>query len=919
MTFFEILSTLLIGPLKLLFEVIFVVADRFLDSPGLSIIVLSLIMNFLVLPLYRRADAMQEAARDTEAKLQKGVAHIKKAFAGDERMMVLQTYYRQNNYKPTDALRGSVSLLLEIPFFMAAYQFLSGLQTLQQVSFGPIADLSAPDGLLALGGFPVNVLPILMTLINVISSAIYLKGFPRKTKIQLYAMAAFFLVFLYDSPSGLVFYWTLNNLFSLVKTIFYKLKNPKKVLSVLSFGIGLAVAVLGLVFGPQDHPKLLLLIVALGLAMMCPLALRLLKIRVALPRQNGQSQPSRSLFLLCCLFLTLLVGVLIPSTFIAASPQEYVDITDFYHPLWYVVSSTALAAGTFLVWFGVFYWLASPVGKVWFERLACVACVAMLVNYMFFGTNLGTLSPQLIYDFGLSFNFTEQLLNLAVMAGIAVVMVFLCVKWSRTIPALLLTGVIALGCMSGVNIAQIISPVENLKEQVVTIQGEEDLPSFSLSRNGKNVVVLMMDRALGEMVPYILNEKPELKTQFDGFTYYSNVISFGRSTNFGTPGIFGGYEYTPVEMNKRDTELLVDKHNEALKVMPVLFSENGYQVTVCDPPYAGYQWIPDLSIYEDYPEIQTYITDGRFGNGSESRFTYEDLLRNFFCFGIVKTMPLIAQGVLYNDGMYNMASYDRQAISSPSTAEGIYFAFSESYNVIANMSAMTRISDSDEGTFLMLSNSMTHDVALLQAPDYVPETTVDNTDYDEAHQDRFFANGRNLTVSDVTQMTHYHANISMFLRLGEWFDELRAQGVYDNTRIIIVSDHGFGIESIEDLIIDENGVDLEYYYPLLMVKDFDAEGFTTSDAFMTNADVPTLATQGVIEDPTNPFTGKPINSDEKTAHDQMIMVDGTWEVTINNGTTFLPASWASVHDDLWNVDNWSFCDEEVVLKEHALP
>lgn len=67
-----------------------------------------------------------------------------------------------------------------------------------------------------------------MTLINVISSAIYLKGFPLKTKIQLYGMALFFLVFLYTSPSGLVFYWTLNNLFSLGKTLFYKIKKPSK-------------------------------------------------------------------------------------------------------------------------------------------------------------------------------------------------------------------------------------------------------------------------------------------------------------------------------------------------------------------------------------------------------------------------------------------------------------------------------------------------------------------------------------------------------------------------------------------------------------------------------------------------------------------------------------------------------------------
>ena len=246
MTLLQILETLLIGPLKLIFEVIFGIANRFVDHPGLSIIFLSLAMNILVLPLYKRADVMQEENRVIEAKLRDGVAHIKKTFSGDERMMMLQAYYRQNHYKPTDALNGSVSLLLEVPFFMAAYQFLSNLDLLDGVSLGPIADLGAPDGILTVGGIAINLLPVLMTLINVISSALYLKGFPLKTKIQLYAMAGFFLVFLYTSPAGLVFYWTLNNVFSLVKTIFYKIKNPRKALAILCSALGAAVFVFGL-------------------------------------------------------------------------------------------------------------------------------------------------------------------------------------------------------------------------------------------------------------------------------------------------------------------------------------------------------------------------------------------------------------------------------------------------------------------------------------------------------------------------------------------------------------------------------------------------------------------------------------------------------------------------------------------------
>lgn len=271
MTFFQILDSLLLQPLQLLFEVVYVNANRVIGNPGLSIIVLSLVMNFLVLPLYMRADALQEEERDMEARLHRGVTHIKKTFRGDEKMMILQTYYRQNHYKPTYVLRSAVSLFLEIPFFIAAYRFLSGLELIKGVSFGPIADLGAADGLIAIAGVHINLLPIIMTAVNLVSCIIFTKGATPKTKIQLYVMAVFFLFFLYTSPAGLVFYWTLNNIFSLIKTIFYKLKHPGRVLKILAAVAGAALLALGLVrYSFSERPVVKAALLLLGAALMLP-------------------------------------------------------------------------------------------------------------------------------------------------------------------------------------------------------------------------------------------------------------------------------------------------------------------------------------------------------------------------------------------------------------------------------------------------------------------------------------------------------------------------------------------------------------------------------------------------------------------------------------------------------------------------
>ena len=923
MSFFTILETLLLGPLKLAFEIIFMLANRFIGHPGLTIIMLSLIMNILVLPLYRRADAMQEEARDTEARLSRGVSHIKKTFSGDERMMILQTYYRQNGYKPTDVLNSSVSLLLEIPFFMAAYQFLSNLELLNGVSLGPIKDLGAPDGLLVIGSIAINVLPILMTLINVISSAIYVKGFPLKTKIQLYAMALFFLVFLYNSPAGLAFYWTLNNIFSLVKNIFYKLKNPRKILALLASATGIALLVFGLCFYDIGLTKKKVFIVGLGVLLQLPLIAPLVMSRVR--NRMGEPKPNHKMFILGSLFLTLLLGLLIPSTYISASPQEYVDITNFHHPMWYIVSSTCLAAGTFLVWMRVFYWLASPRGKEIFDKLVWILSGVMLVNYMFFGTNLGVISSSLQYEMWPFPTMEEQIINILVIVAVTVVMYLFGCKWHRATITVLLTANIALGLMSGINIVTIANSIGEVSAQLANQKGST--PTFSLSKNGKNVVVLMMDRAIGEYVPYIFNEKPELEEKFAGFTYYANTISFGGYTNFGIPAVLGGYEYTPVEMNRRDTELLVSKQNEALKLMPVLFAENGFEVTVCDPVYANYQLISDVSIYDDYPKIKAYITKGKFSEASQKERVVANNHRNFFCFSIMKSMPLSVQSVIYNNGRYNQAIshdnavYSIQIAENMSQATGLSASFMESYNAISNLSYMTDVSEDEINTFLIMSNDTTHDPMLLQEPEYTPNAILDNREYDEENTERFTVDGKTLNMTTAFQMSHYHTNMAAMIQLGKWFDYLRENSIYDNTRIILVSDHGRDLANINELIfnMESGSIDVELYFPLLMVKDFDSEEFVTSHEFMTNADVPTLAVTGLINDPRNPFTGKPINNSEKTAHEQFIILSDELKTYVNNGETFLPARWASVKDNLWEESNWTLYNTETVLTEHRAP
>lgn len=923
MTFLSMIYTLLIGPLELFFDVIYTLAYRVVGNPGLSIIFLSLAMNFLVLPLYQKADELQSEERELEAKLQPWVSHIKKAFKGDEQYMMLQTFYRQNNYKPTDALKGSISLFLEIPFFIAAYNFLSNLKVLQGVSFGPIKDLGEPDGLIIISGIAINLLPVLMTGINLVSSMIYSKGMSLKNKIQMYGIAVIFLVLLYQSPSGLVFYWTLNNVFSLLKNVFYKIKNPKRTLCLLASGVGICLFVLVLFVYPMETMRRQIWVLALISMLQLPLILYS-KNKGAAAAQTKITVEDKKIFYIGCVFLTVFLGVLIPTAVIQSSPDEFVNVETFKTPLWYVFNSFLLSAGTLIIWLNVFYMLVSEKTKALFSKgVWCASCIA-LVNYMFFGRDLGNLSNTLKFDEQPTFALLDQLVNVAVVLGVILIAYLFYSNKKILLKTMYSAAVVAVVLMSAINIKDISSTLEKTEENIK--KASQDIAQLPLSKNGKNVIVIMLDRAINSYVPFIFNEKPELLEQFEGFTYYPNTVSFGSTTNIAAPALFGGYEYTPTQLNLRETESLAEKHNEALLVMPVLFSENGFKTTVCDPPYAGYTWIPDLSIYDKYPDINAYITQGKFNENRESATEDNDdvLNRNFLCYSVFKSAPLFCQTILYNNGLYNSADAivgeeenvkptgeftSPQATDGLSKSTGVNSSFMEKYYVLNALSAITDVSDEKQNTFLMITNDSTHEPMILQEPNYTPAQVVDNSKYDaENGLCRYDADGRVIKFENVTQVESYHANMAALLKLGAWFDYLKETGVYDNTRIIIVADHGRSLSLFSDMKVqgDDFALDAMSYNPLLLVKDFGSTyELKTDDTFMTNADVPALTTKGIIDKPINPFTDKPLNFGDKNSEPQKILASDKWQVSENNGNKFLPGNWYSVHSNIIDDENWS--------------
>ena len=109
----------------------------------------------------------------------------------------------------------------------------------------------------------------------------------------------------------------------------------------------------------------------------------------------------------------------------------------------------------------------------------------------------------------------------------------------------------------------------------------------------------MQDRCFSQFIPVFFEQNPDFKEKYDGFTFYPNCTSFAVYTMLGTPGIFGGYDYTPFEINQRTDKTLQQKHNEAILSMPVVFHENGWNTVVADMPYENYLEQPVEQMYKD--------------------------------------------------------------------------------------------------------------------------------------------------------------------------------------------------------------------------------------------------------------------------------------------------------------------------------
>ncbi len=179
--------------------------DHLTGNWGVAIILLTVLIKLIFYPLSAASFKSMAKMR----KLQPRMAALKERHGSDRGALqqAMMELYRQEKMNP---LGGCLPMIVQIPVFIALYWVLLDSVSLRDAPFILwIHNLAAPD--------PYFVLPILMGASMMLQQLLNPAMMdPTQRKIMM-AMPVIFTVFFLFFPAGLVLYWVVNNLLSILQ------------------------------------------------------------------------------------------------------------------------------------------------------------------------------------------------------------------------------------------------------------------------------------------------------------------------------------------------------------------------------------------------------------------------------------------------------------------------------------------------------------------------------------------------------------------------------------------------------------------------------------------------------------------------------------------------------------------------------
>lgn len=831
----DILYVLFIAPIDSLLAGLFFVAESLTKSRLLQIILLSLFVSILLVPIYNLFDYWQNKDRTIEKKMQPKLEMLKRTFKGQERFAYIKTVYRQYHYNPIYGVRNSLGFILQIPFFIGAYQFLSHNPDLAGISSGFLKNLSAPDGLISIGNFKINLLPILMTVINLWSGLVYSKGLMRKDKIQVIVIALVFLLLLYNSASALVLYWTFNNVFSLIKNLIHRYRSPHQ--KVTSF----------------IHKQRLL------------------------PYLAG------------ALFLTI-AFFYFPSQLVASDPSVFAIGTRQLAV--YEIFYSALVIGLYSLYVARYFLI--KISKILDGATFVLAIFALLTaSYNIFDTGM--------IDHFLIANLNTRLGPLAyrVMVDIGIVLLilvayrFLSDRIKRVVTGISLAVFLTFSVVTIAGVDEGIDPNVEMSDGKYPAYIDE-ITTFST--NHKNIFVLMLDGFTNPLIRDIVEMDPVLKADLEGFTWYSNTLSTGDNTFLGGPAIHGGLGFSPYEVNQQGglKNGILEGINRAYLPLMNALTKADYEIDLINVQYTDCAAVQALA-----PGVTICTEIDRANADLNTLFfeTHADRLPYSITEAVApinEAIYLPSIGIFYTT-FYSLREliYNNGKWLTPGKEHNIGVGWYSSYAFLTSYFDLVNFKETEQPVFKYLNNNYTH------APWGADSASCHFGNWDSYADDAQHAVNKN----------HYYTTYCSMKEVQRFIQQLKAHDAWDNSMIVLVSDHSFKGDMKLAEIFSENGEIDFMKYPgnpssLLLVKDFNSTGpFQESTIFMSQADVPSIVChelggcEGIAQDPReNPDPKRKLIHTMGGWHPDRhpkdhYKFDSVWEVT---GDMYIRENWQKI-------------------------
>jgi YidC/Oxa1 family membrane protein insertase len=241
--FESVKSARVLKPIVIFLEIMIKFFYRFTNSYGVAIILMTIVIKVILHPLTRKS--FQSMRR--MSALQPKITELRDKYKNDPQGLNKATsaLYKKEKVNP---MGGCLPMILQLPIFYALYTLLSGMVELRNESFLWIKDLSLPDTVATIkmavpllgykltdasgvlqGYTDINILPFVMTGTTLLQSKLTSGGqTAQQGKMMTYLFPIMFFFIFWNMPSGLVLYWTIQNILTIGQQYYIDYRLKKK-------------------------------------------------------------------------------------------------------------------------------------------------------------------------------------------------------------------------------------------------------------------------------------------------------------------------------------------------------------------------------------------------------------------------------------------------------------------------------------------------------------------------------------------------------------------------------------------------------------------------------------------------------------------------------------------------------------------